>query len=248
MHAMDAATRDELRMLRARAFGPSADIQGDPAALERLRELEDLALEPVDETPSPLVETDAPASEPESILRDADPAVEAGAPATAAAGGRIPLRVHALWGASLVATAAVATALTAGLTPTIAVSHDADVTLVGTVEVDDSAEWPVFMGQRADGALVFEDFLGLTAMTQGEDAFAPQGIRCMSVVLTDYRSRDDSYVGPSFWGCGAGDFPVRVPVMIDEAAPDLLRERFAAGTALEFVLDGDRVGIFSDAD
>jgi hypothetical protein len=53
MHEMDAATRDELRVLRARAYGPSADIDQEPSAIQRLRELESrtstLASRPPDE-------------------------------------------------------------------------------------------------------------------------------------------------------------------------------------------------------
>lgn len=41
---MDAAARAELAALRRRAYGPEADIAGDKVALERLSELEELAL------------------------------------------------------------------------------------------------------------------------------------------------------------------------------------------------------------
>lgn len=37
---MDSAALDELRALRARAYGPHADIELDAAAVQRLRELE----------------------------------------------------------------------------------------------------------------------------------------------------------------------------------------------------------------
>lgn len=40
MQSMDAATREEFATLRRRAYGPDADIDDDPAALARLRELE----------------------------------------------------------------------------------------------------------------------------------------------------------------------------------------------------------------
>src|SRR3954451_4697205 len=45
-HEMDAVERDELRALRARAYGPAADIHDDPAALRRLQELEPRASAP----------------------------------------------------------------------------------------------------------------------------------------------------------------------------------------------------------
>ena len=37
---MDTAALEELRALRARAYGPYADIELDPRAVQRLRELE----------------------------------------------------------------------------------------------------------------------------------------------------------------------------------------------------------------
>ena len=40
MQSMDAATREEFATLRRRAYGPNPDIADDPAALARLRELE----------------------------------------------------------------------------------------------------------------------------------------------------------------------------------------------------------------
>lgn len=39
----EGSTTDELRALRARAYGPHADIAEDPAALRRLHELEERA-------------------------------------------------------------------------------------------------------------------------------------------------------------------------------------------------------------
>ncbi|MET0811994.1 MAG: hypothetical protein ABWY03_02995, partial [Microbacterium sp.] len=62
------------------------------------------------------------------------------------------------------------------------------------------------------------------------------------------RSPTDSYEGTSFYGCGAGSFAARVPVLISSGMPEQLLERFPVGTALEFVLDGERIGVFSDAD
>ncbi len=50
---MDAATRAELDALRLRAYGPSADIAEDGAALERLVQLEELALPARPDSPEP---------------------------------------------------------------------------------------------------------------------------------------------------------------------------------------------------
>jgi hypothetical protein len=74
---MDAATRAELDALRARAYGPSADIAGDPAALARLVALEELALPRTTTTlqadpgptPSPRVGDPAPRDPTSSTAR-----------------------------------------------------------------------------------------------------------------------------------------------------------------------------------
>ena len=66
---MDAATRAELDALRLRAYGPSADIAGDAAALERLIALEELARPPGRAAPAP-----APQSPPEGMGASVDAA------------------------------------------------------------------------------------------------------------------------------------------------------------------------------
>ena len=79
---MDTDIREELRLLRARAFGPAADIDRDPAALHRLRELEALTAvgspekpEPFEDEPEPFEET--PSSTP---LSEAAPPTPPDAP------------------------------------------------------------------------------------------------------------------------------------------------------------------------
>ena len=71
---MDHEWSDELRMLRARAYGPAADILDDPDALARLRELEDRA-----QTPTPA--STAADAVPEPVATDADPVPAATDPA-----------------------------------------------------------------------------------------------------------------------------------------------------------------------
>lgn len=67
---MGATEQDELRELRARAWGPAADIHDDPVALERLRTLEREEHAPDPSDPADLTHADAIASpDPERPAR-----------------------------------------------------------------------------------------------------------------------------------------------------------------------------------
>lgn len=63
---MDAAARAELETLRRRAYSSDADITDDPAALDRLAELEDLAR-------TPIVVVDEPSSDISAPTEDSHP-------------------------------------------------------------------------------------------------------------------------------------------------------------------------------
>ncbi len=54
--------------------------------------------------------------------------------------------------------------------------------------------------------------------------------------------------GPIYSGCQVGGFPGTVEIPLTADAPDELREAFPDATALQFVLDGDRVGVFLDSE
>lgn len=102
---MDAATRAELDALRVRAYGPSADLAADPAALARLDELESLALSDRRRERAARQSRDAPPAE----APDAEPtqaetsALSAGTSALSAGG---PPRRHApRWAIGAVAAA-----------------------------------------------------------------------------------------------------------------------------------------------
>ncbi|WP_029145946.1 hypothetical protein [Microbacterium luticocti] len=71
---MDATARDELARLRARAYGPDADIADDPEALRRLRELEAQSVpdRPHNAEPPPPPPRDA--GPPPTLPYDAEPA------------------------------------------------------------------------------------------------------------------------------------------------------------------------------
>lgn len=246
---MNSAMSDELRMLRARAYGPAPDIADDPAAMRRLAELEDLARvkaprhEPAAERGEPI----APAV-PEGAETADDPAgvpavtADAAPPADARALSR---RVRILWIASVAATAAVAVVLTL-LAVSAGSPPPGEARQVGTVEQDSSLAWPSFFGARADDSIAYADFYGLTALRQGGGAIGRDGMDCVAVFLTEsVRSAGDSYIGPSFFGCGTAAIPARVPVLVDASMPEELLDRFPLGSALEFVVDGELLTVFA---
>jgi hypothetical protein len=73
---MDPQTSAELRVLRARAYGPAADIHDDPAALARLDELEARVAAPVitagDEVAAPIPTADAAWAADATVAPDLD--------------------------------------------------------------------------------------------------------------------------------------------------------------------------------
>ncbi|MET0811609.1 MAG: hypothetical protein ABWY03_01055, partial [Microbacterium sp.] len=206
---MNSEQSEELRMLRARAFGPSSDIHDDPAALQRLRELEDLARDRAE--PAAPRDLDEPGSPPAVdgepgpvVAAEPEPEPQPEADPRAAALGT--LRRRALWAGSIVATAVVAVAVTVAATPIISVPQPPEARLVGTIEIDESAEWPPMLGEPQSDSVVYEDFYGLTALRQA-GIFGQGDTECAMVFETaPLRSPTDSYEGTSFYGCGAGSF------------------------------------------
>jgi len=123
---MDAAARAELEALRRRAFGPDADIHDDPAALERLIELEDLARPAVPNVPA---EATPAASEPPRDLVSAAATPHVASPPLEARHRLRVLRGTIVAGAA--AAAAIVTALvlaqpTAGPMPAATPASTAD--------------------------------------------------------------------------------------------------------------------------
>jgi hypothetical protein len=49
-------------------------------------------------------------------------------------------------------------------------------------------------------------------------------------------------------GCRVGDFPATVQFSIGSNAPQELRDRYPDGSSLQFVFDGDRIGVFLDSE
>ncbi|MEV4686570.1 hypothetical protein [Microbacterium sp. LWH3-1.2] len=211
----------ELKALRLRAYGPEADIDGDPHALSRLRELEARALgEPG--------AADDPAAAP--------PATEQDGP-VAARDVKAPWweRHRALlWGGSvlvavLVGAAAGSVRLPPGREQVAVLVEDAD------------GLWPEQMwGARPPDGVTFDEYFGLTAIASARDF----GNGTHSTCLWVYDSESVNF-GLSAGSCAAGSAPTSTTIAVTSQAPAALLEEFAEGTTLQFVRDDDRVIVYA---
>lgn len=274
---------EELRALRERAYGPTADIYEDAAALRRLRELEDHAHDaapggdgaPPHEHPEPVEPAephagaweDAPheeaptdrawtredddlptagsggeAQSPTS-LRHEDAAFAASpvvppTPSTSRATTRPRgfswlRRSTVLWLTGLIVTAIVSAGVTLWAVR--------DGGRIAVLQPTDPADWPDnVLGDPPEGSRLFDEFLGLTVVAMPQSWGSGAGMDCLYVL----ESGEDGFM--TTIGCAAGVFSPAAALSVSERAPDELRERFADGTALQFVLNGDHVNVYVD--
>lgn len=288
---MDAVD-EELRTLRARAYGPHPDIANDPAAVRRLHELEGLRAarraetmsaapaeaegEPVDqrmpdELAPGLAALDAlfpptpdhpahPASaeltpDPERPDRPEHPVSAAETTPSQEPTGPRRYRRRTLW-----IVAATAAALAAGITYAAVsfapVSASSGAPQISTLAPTNATEVPMgFIGALEDTP-AFE-FHGLTLFlgSGGYSAPSSQDSVCLMAVSSDqipaaedFSAESWSVDGFIYSGCQVGVFPGTIEIPLTADAPAQLREAFPDATALQFVLDGDRVGVFLDSE
>lgn len=246
---MSPEAAEELRALRVRAYGPHADIQNDPAALDRLRELE-LRRKAVSSTVTNDPKTPAAQASEQPSSSVIDVVAVPQIPSRASTRSRLPL----LWGASVlvaVLVAILATGLTSrafiGLTE--AGSQQADATEVARLSVDPGVDLPQFLGGA--GAQAFTEFHGLRLVLAPDGYMGEYNDECLWLAMSaDFENAtDDSYSGQMFTGCGANVFPATVAVKVTSDMPEELRDDFPEGTALQFVLEseGPEVVVFSSA-
>lgn len=256
---MDAGDRDELRALRARAYGPAADIHEDPAALRRLQELEprlsaepppshtephdgDVASAPQESVPQQSGHT--PPGEDDSA-RGVDSVVS-----PAKAPRRRWIGVGVLWLLSVIVAAGVAWAVTSTTTYVPPVAATRTERQVATLEPSSIRTLPKEWFGTSSNSLVF-DFHGLTVFTS--DSGLGTGTNCFMIVPTSEVPDEEadagswSDVGILLTGCKAGGFPATAQATVGEAFPEELRTVFPPGSALKFVLEGERVRVFSSA-
>lgn len=250
---------DELERLRARAYGPDADIAGDPDALRRLAELEARQREAEPEpapAKSPADEGDPPADEADETRPDAARPDETGEPAAperdAAPSPRgIGRWLPGLWAVSLLLVAAIAAAMT--FTTTTALLRPVptgETRQIATIELGSDFLAPRYLGleQRTESR-GHRNWYGLTILVVRGTWYGDTEDECLVIMReADVDPNSDSLSGPLFTGCGAGVLPAVLQLRVNDAMPDELREEFPVGTGLRFVLDGARVGVFVAAD
>lgn len=235
---------DELRLLRERAYGPEADIDSDSLALARLRSLERRGIPdsapPVRRAPVP-VNPDTWPVEPVP-LGTVPTSGSSGAPRPPAPVEDLPTSEEppplASWwrrhGWAAPVAAAVVTAV-ASVTTTVAVlSLQRAPALI--LEQDETAAWPADdFGRRPDGALLFDDALGLKIITQPQGWGAGDETQVCLLI---------SYGGLFTGGCASEPYLPTASLALTDELPDELHARFPDAAALEFVLDDGKVLVY----
>lgn len=248
MQKMDADEAHELERLRARAYGPRADITSDPAALARLRELEDRERSMAAPVPTKKIEPSPDAG--------AGLAEETGQPAEEPPLPRPPLlrSRRRVWIAALATAGAVAltSAVTAAAVGSTTVDGTSGIAQTDALTPDPDAELGAsgYLGFDPEQTRGFADYYGLTVFS-GVSQIDSDGNRseCL-IVLNTEEARDggsarSSPRGVRFGSCGAGPFPAAVKFIVSASFPEPFRSRYPVGTAIQFVLDDDEVGVFA---
>lgn len=198
--------------------------------------------------PQPLASPQNPAAAPHPAS-----AAETTAPHEPAGPRRY--RRRTLWIAAATA-AAVAAGIAYAAVSFTPVSASSGAPQISTLAPTNAIEVPVgFMGAVEDSP-AFE-FHGLTLFLSSSGFSGPAiaDAACLMAVTSDqipaaedFTTESWSVEGPIYSGCRVGVFPATIEVPLTADAPAELREAFPDGIALQFVLDGDRVGVFLDSE
>ena len=273
---MDDASAAELRRLRARTYGPDADLPDDPTASARLAELEaqlraerEARQRPSASAASPSVEEDrrwSRSSNPSALDGNVTPAppptgapsatdaTEADDPATSRMWAvvhmltsRLPPVATSIVAVTIAASVALTASIVWGLASIPVISQATGARQVATLEVDDDVEIPEgFFGTASEQAIAYEYYGLLIVHSSASSAFLGDG-ECLLAVDAENVTADGQGVnGPLYYGCRTGAFPATFEIVLDNSVPDELREQFPEGGALQFVLQDDRVGVFWD--
>ena len=237
---MDEEQAAELHALRARAYGPDADIHSDSAALARLHELEALSASGSDAT----AEDAGRVGEAVSTARRAPSGVggetSETAPAVVAEGTsrsrRPDRRTALLWAVSLVVAALIGAGVSFAVT-------EIPPGAVAVLEPDPDAPWPGGYGDRGEDSVVFDEFHGLTVVYTPNGA-GEEGTYCLFVALSP-----DSVGGSNIFtaGCAGGAFAPTAAIPVTNSMPEELLDEFPEGSALQFVLQDSRVRVYAES-
>jgi hypothetical protein len=246
---------EELRRLRARAYGPDADIAADAGALARLAELEaQVRREGPRPAPAavanPVPAAIGPEPTPDPVSEVGRTEVEAEPPAQPQPRGIRSRRVFWLWAASLALVAALSSALAIVSVSFLPVATSAGVPQIATLKPDPGRAIPGIFGPASSDGRAYPDFYGMSAFVAYAQ-FGPEGERNACIFVTPTATIDEldagGYSGFSQSGCGAGVFPPTAQFVVNSTAPDTFVARFPPGSSVQFVFDGENLGVFSDA-
>lgn len=257
---VDDDAAGELTALRARAYGPTADIGMDAAARARLAELEarERAVRmPV--TPAP-VPPPLPTPEPTVPRVGARRSDDAAPPSTTTTTHitapepttQLPDRTRrVLWGTAWVGSlaavatvvAVVATAASAQFAWPATSMADDGVTFVTHLAVDPDVDVPTNYYGGEDDTVVYEAIAGLTPFTFTYDYEG--GVNICVIAVPSQHIEEPEFASTSAQGCSTGAFPAAAALLVTEDAPPVLQQRFPIGTSLQFVLQGDGIDVFS---
>ncbi|CAL4861074.1 hypothetical protein [Microbacterium sp. MM2322] len=223
---MDDDDAAELARLRERAYGRTADIAEDAAALQRLRELEAQAAHAASDASTIDVAAEAatsPEPEPAPPPDDADDERPYGAP-----------RRWPRWaaGAALTGSAAALVAGTVAITLAIPRDEPRYAEAVQVTTLTSLVPWPP---ENDSDSRRYADFRGFSvfANTVGTPA-DPNPVRCLSIVSPEEAA--EPTIGETLSACGAGPFPVSVTAVISTLSPPAAQEAYDLGTAVNFTL------------
>ncbi|WP_144785648.1 hypothetical protein [Microbacterium sp. BH-3-3-3] len=236
----------ELAALRRRAYAPGADISADPAALQRLIELEGREDVSTSATAATDEERSALAAEPEGPAPDDDASAEPSRP-------RLPRprrsTVIMLSAAALVALCAVTALVVVQRVQTDPLQTGA--TQVARLSADPSFEVPsVLTPGVTSGTTGYAEFEGFRVATYASFDASADAAKCMTVWqpdLLDVSGGGFSYDGRYFLtSCGAGIFPANAMLELSDDSAELRVTDLPSGTSLQFVYDreNDEIVVF----
>lgn len=240
--------RAELAALQRRAYGPDPDIEGDPTALRRLRELEGMSsasLDPArDAEPAPELALLDPVHSVEDNGAD-----QANAPSIGTESRESWLL--ALARRPMFAAAAAALLIAIGVVGGLLLADRPNplyngTKVVGHLTPDASYAIPSqvtnMWGGGNNGATAYEPFHGLRVVTFFllNDLSLKHAPVCFTVydpATVATNSDGSTSFAPTSGNCGAGAFPATTLLTVAKTSPAALRAAYPVGTAIEFVLD-----------
>lgn len=253
----------ELDALRARAYGPSADIADDPEAATRLIELEraaaamrsrrtDALLVPARSLRSPVsqmqlgpgLDSDLGSNEPTRSAPVSPDRTDAGDRSVPLTTPAVPQRSRRQIVVGVIAVFAAVVLFAGGLVVGRAMSaRDAAYgsTVLARLPVDSKYTAPAALQGSAVAIVAgFRDFHGLRAILGRGAWFGTNSSEYCLFVYPEAFVVDvaaPNYTGPQWTGCGAGSFPPEAQLDITGDLPESVRAPFTGPTALQFVYD-----------